>query len=111
VASNTPYSRYFLAHILQFQFHRALCKAAGFNGPLAECSIYGSQEAGKRLAAMMILGASRTWQEALSELTGTREMDASAIRDYFAPLEAWLKEKNSGQKCGWDSSGSTHIHQ
>ncbi|NDG84671.1 MAG: peptidase M2 family protein [Proteobacteria bacterium] len=102
VASGTPYSRYFLAHILQFQFHRALCKAAGFSGPLSECSIYGSKEAGARLAAMMKLGASRSWQEALKALTGSGEMDAGAIRDYFAPLEEWLKKKNAGQKCGWN---------
>jgi len=102
VASGTPYSRYFLAHILQFQFHRALCKAAGFSGPLAECSIYGSKEAGARLAAMMKLGASRSWQDALKALTGSGEMDAGAIRDYFSPLEEWLKKKNAGQKCGWN---------
>jgi peptidyl-dipeptidase A len=101
VASFTPYSRYFLAHILQFQFHRALCKAAGFTGPLAECSIYGSKEAGNRLASMMKLGASKTWQDALYALTGEREMNAGAIRDYFSPLEEWLKKKNAGQKCGW----------
>ncbi len=101
VASFTPYSRYFIAHILQFQFHRALCKAAGHSGPLSECSIYGSKEAGARLMAMMRLGASKPWQEALFELTGEREMDAGAIRDYFAPLESWLKAKNTGQTCGW----------
>ena len=32
---------------------------------------------------------------------GTRQMDASAILDYFAPLQAWLTEKNQGQSCGW----------
>ncbi len=101
VASFTPYSRYFIAHILQFQFHRALCKAAGHTGPLSECSIYGSKEAGARLMAMMKLGASKPWQEALFALTGEREMDAGAIRDYFAPLETWLKQKNAGQTCGW----------
>jgi len=101
VASFTPYSRYFLAHILQFQFHRALCKAAGFNGPLAECSIFGSKEAGTRLMAMMKLGASKPWQDALKALTGESDLDSSAIREYFAPLESWLRDKNQGQKCGW----------
>jgi peptidyl-dipeptidase A len=101
VSSFTPYSRYFIAHILQFQFHRALCKAAGHTGPLSECSVYGSKEAGARLMAMMKLGASKPWQEALFALTGEREMDAGAIRDYFAPLEAWLRAKNAGQTCGW----------
>jgi peptidyl-dipeptidase A len=101
VASFTPYSRYFIAHILQFQFHRALCKAAGHTGPLSECSVYGSKEAGARLMAMMKLGASKPWQDALFALTGEREMDAGAMRDYFAPLESWLKGKNAGQTCGW----------
>jgi peptidyl-dipeptidase A len=102
VAANVSYTRYFLAYILQFQFHRALCQAAGFTGPLHECSIYGNAEAGKRFAAMLALGQSRPWPEALEKLTGTRQMDASAIVDYFAPLMAWLKEKNAGQQCGWD---------
>lgn len=101
VAANVPYTRYFLAFILQFQFHRALCKAAGFNGPLYECSIYGNKEAGRRLQAMLAMGASKPWPDALEALTGQREMDATAILDYFAPLQAWLKEQNKGQTCGW----------
>lgn len=101
VPGNTPYMRYFLAVILQFQFHRALCEKAGFKGPLHECSIYGSKEAGEALRATLALGASKPWQDALYELTGSREMDASAIVDYFAPLMAWLEEQNKGQTCGW----------
>jgi peptidyl-dipeptidase A len=101
IPGNTPYTRYFLSFILQFQFHRALCQAAGFHGPLHECSIYGNTEAGQRFAAMLALGQSRPWQETLEKLTGTRDMDASAIVEYFAPLREWLKEKNQGQKCGW----------
>ena len=50
---------------------------------------------------MLAKGASQPWQETLFELTGTREMDASAIIEYFAPLLAWLGEKNEGQQCGW----------
>ncbi len=98
---NTPYTRYFLAEILQFQFHRALCEAAGFQGPLHRCSIYGSAEAGRRLRAMMQLGSSRPWPDALETLTGERSMDATAILDYFAPLRAWLDEQNAGRTCGW----------
>ena len=86
VPANTPYTRYFLAHILQFQFHRALCETAGHEGPLHRCSIYGNEEAGKRLIEMLEMGASRPWPEALEALTGQREMDATAILDYFAPL-------------------------
>lgn len=101
VPGNTPYTRYFLSFILQFQFQKALCEAAGYKGPLAECSIYGSKEAGAKFAAMLSKGASQPWQDTLYELTGTRQMDASAILEYFAPLRAWLAEQNKGQKCGW----------
>jgi peptidyl-dipeptidase A len=101
VPANVPYTRYFLAHILQFQFHRALCEAAGYEGPLHRCSIYGNKEAGQRLQAMLELGQSRPWPEALEQLTGTKEMDATAILDYFAPLKEWLDEQNRGRKCGW----------
>ena len=101
VPSNTPYLRYFLSTILQFQFHRALCKASGWSGPLHECSIYGNPGAGTKLAAMLALGASEPWPDALEALTGQRELDATAILDYFAPLHAWLKQQNEGQTCGW----------
>ncbi|HTB13943.1 MAG TPA: M2 family metallopeptidase [Bryobacteraceae bacterium] len=101
VAANVPYTRYFLADILQFQFHRALAHIAGCTGPLNRCSIYGNQDAGKRLNAMLEMGASRPWQDALFELTGQRQMDATAIRDYFAPLQKWLDEQNRGKPVGW----------
>jgi peptidyl-dipeptidase A len=101
VPANTPYARYFLASVLQFQFHRALSKTAGCTTPLHRCSIYGSKEAGRRLNATLAMGASKTWQEALETLTGQKEMDASAMADYFAPLKTWLDEQNQGQKVGW----------
>jgi len=101
IPGNTPYTRYFLARILQFQFHRALCEAAGHEGPLHSCSIYGNEEAGRRLMAMMQLGASKPWPEALELLTGSKEMDASAIIDYFEPLMGWLATQNEGKTCGW----------
>ena len=101
VPGNVPYTRYFLSFVLQFQFQKALCEAAGFKGPLAECSIYGNEEAGRKFGAMLAKGASQPWQDTLYELTGTREMDASAILEYFAPLRAWLDEQNKGQQCGW----------
>jgi len=97
VPGNTPYTRYFLAHILQFQFQRGLCEAAGYEGPLHRCSVYGNSEAGARLIHMLEMGASRPWPEALEAVTGQSEMDATAILDYFAPLEAWLNEQNAGQ--------------
>jgi peptidyl-dipeptidase A len=101
VPAVTPYTRYFLAHILQFQFHRALSQRAGCTGPLHRCSIYGSREAGERLQAMLRLGLSKPWPDALEALTGTRQMDATAIRDYFAPLQEWLDEKLEGEPVGW----------
>jgi peptidyl-dipeptidase A len=101
VAANVPYTRYFLARILQFQFQRALCKIAGDKGPLHRCSIYGSKEAGKRLDEMLSMGVSRPWPEALQALTGESKIDATAIQDYFAPLKSWLDKQNSGRQCGW----------
>jgi peptidyl-dipeptidase A len=101
IPANVSYTRYFLARILQFQFHRALCEAAGFEGPLHECSVYGSKEAGAKFAAMMAAGASEPWQDSLEKLTGTREMDATAIIEYFQPLMAWLKAQNASRTCGW----------
>ena len=101
VPANVPYTRYFLAAILQFQFHRALNQAAGCTEPLNRCSIYDNKEAGARLAKMLEMGQSKPWPDALEAMTGQREMDATAIRDYFAPLEKWLIEQNKGKPVGW----------
>jgi peptidyl-dipeptidase A len=101
IPANTPYTRYFLAHIYQFQFHRALCRAAGHEGPLHTCSIYGNGEAGRRLAAMLAMGSSRPWPEAMDALTGEKRADASALLEYFEPLRSWLEEENRGRRCGW----------
>jgi peptidyl-dipeptidase A len=102
VAANVPYTRYFLAFILQFQFHRALCKEAGYTGPLNRCSIYGNKAAGAKFAKMLAMGQSRPWPDALEALTGQRQMDATAILDYFAPLKKWLDAQNAGHKVGWN---------
>jgi peptidyl-dipeptidase A len=103
VAANVPYARYFLADILQFQFHRALCREAGYKGPLNRCSIYNNKEAGARLNKMLEMGQSRPWPEALEAMTGEKKMDATAIIDYFAPLKVWLDEQNTkdGAKLDW----------
>jgi peptidyl-dipeptidase A len=101
VPGNVPYMRYFLAAVLQFQFHRSLCKLAGHTGPLHECSIYNNKAAGAAFWKMLQSGASKPWQDTLFELTGQREMDATAILDYFAPLRTWLEAQNKGQTCGW----------
>ncbi len=101
IPANVPYSRYFLARILQFQFHRSLCETAGHEGDLHACSIYGSNEAGEKFYAMLEAGASQPWQDTLEVMTGTREMDATAIIDYFAPLMSYLKEQNAERSCGW----------
>ena len=101
VPGNVSYTRYFLAHVLMFQFHGALCDAAGHEGDLHACSIFGSKEAGTKLQAMLEAGASEPWQNTLEKLTGTREMDAGAIIDYFQPLMGYLREQNEGRTCGW----------
>jgi len=97
VPANTPYARYFLAAILQFQFHRALCREAGFNGPLYQCSIYGNKQAGEKLKSMLSMGLSKPWPEALKAMTGEDKMDATAILDYFAPLKTWLDQQNAAK--------------
>ncbi|WP_297835183.1 M2 family metallopeptidase [Thermomonas sp.] len=101
VPANTPYTRYFLANILQFQFYKALCDASGYKGPLNECSFYGSKEAGEKYWAMLSRGASQPWQATLKEMTGSEQMDARPLLEYFAPLQDWLKQQNAGQTCGW----------
>jgi peptidyl-dipeptidase A len=101
VPGNTPYTRYFLSFLLQFQFHRALCDKAGFTGPLYECSIHGNRDAGRAFQEMLALGRSKPWQDALETLTGQRRMDASALLEYFQPLMQWLDEQNRGRECGW----------
>ena len=103
IPGNTPYTRYFLAHIYQFQFHRAACAQAGWTGPLHRCSVYGNAEVGARFNAMMEMGQSRPWPESMEAFTGQRENDASAVADYFAPLNAWLTVQNRGKDCGWEA--------
>ena len=102
VPANTPYMRYFLARILQFQFHKALCAIAAQGVPLHECSIFGNTQAGTRYAQMLALGASAPWQDAMQKLTGTRRIDAAAIAEYFQPLMEWLTEQNKTRRCGWE---------
>ncbi|MFZ3484405.1 M2 family metallopeptidase [Sphingomonas sp. 3-13AW] len=101
IPGNTPYARYFLARILQFQFYKAACDQAGWKGPLHRCSFFGNKEVGARLNAMLEMGASKPWPEALQAFTGTREMSGKALVDYFAPLKKWLDQQNKGKPKGW----------
>lgn len=101
VPASVPYTRYFLARVLQFQFYEAACKQAGWKGPLHRCSFYGNKAVGEKLNAMLAMGASKPWPDALQALTGTREMSGKAMVRYFAPLSKWLAEQNKGKACGW----------
>ena len=101
VPGNVPYTRYFLAHVYQFQFHRAACKQAGWKGPLHRCSVYGNKEVGAKFNKMMEMGQSKPWPDELEAFTGERRTDASAVTEYFKPLNTWLIKQNKGQKCGW----------
>ena len=101
VPASVPYTRYFLARILQFQFYQAACRQAGWTGPLHRCSFYGNKEVGRKLNEMLAMGASRPWPEALQAFTGTREMSAQPMIEYFRPLLGWLEEQNRGRRCGW----------
>ena len=106
VPANTPYTRYFLDYILQFQFYKALCDASGYKGPLYACSFYGSKAAGAKYQAMLAKGASQPWQQTLKEFTGSARMDAGPLLEYFAPLQGWLAQQNEGQTCGWTPSAT-----
>lgn len=101
IPGNTPYARYFLARILQFQFYKAACDQAGWKGPLHRCSFFGNKEVGARLNKMLEMGASKPWPDALQAFTGTREMSGKAMVDYFAPLKTWLDQQNKGKPKGW----------
>jgi peptidyl-dipeptidase A len=101
IPGNTPYTRYFLARVLQFQFYQAACKQAGWKGPLHRCSFYGNKEVGQKLNAMLEMGASKPWPDALQVFTGSRDMSGKAMMEYFAPLKKWLDEQNKGKPSGW----------
>lgn len=101
IPGNTPYARYFLARILQFQFYKAACEQAGWKGPLHRCSFYGDKAVGAKLDAMLKMGASKPWPDALEAFTGSREIDGAAMIAYFKPLMTWLQKQNKGQRCGW----------
>lgn len=101
IPGNTPYTRYFLARILQFQFYQAACRQAGWKGPLHRCSFYGNKAVGAKLNAMLEMGASKPWPDALQAFTGKREIDGTAMLAYFAPLQKWLTQQNKGRQCGW----------
>jgi peptidyl-dipeptidase A len=107
VPGNTPYTRYFLSHILQFQFYKALCDASGYKGPLYECSFYGNKVAGQKFWGMLDKGASQPWQQTMKTLTGSERIDAAPMLEYFAPLQAWLQQQNEGQQCGWQMPAAT----
>jgi len=102
IPGNTPYTRYYLAKILQYQFHESLCTQMGFEGPLHECSIYDNELAGAKLRAMLALGQSQDWQTALEALTGTRELSGKSMLNYYQPLKDWLDIQNAERTCGWE---------
>jgi peptidyl-dipeptidase A len=101
IPANTPYARYLLARVLQFQFYKAACDMSGWNGPLHRCSFYGNKEVGARLNQMLTMGASKPWPDALQAFTGTREISGKPMLEYFAPLQTWLEQQNAGKQCGW----------
>ena len=101
IPGNTPYTRYYLASIMQYQFHEALCNLIDYDGYLHECSIYGNKEAGDRIISTMAMGQSLPWQDAFENLTGSRQLSGKSIMNYYAPLKEWLDEENKNRTCGW----------
>ena len=102
IPGNTPYTRYYLARIMQYQFHEALCKESGFDGYLHECSVYGNKDAGEKIISTMAIGQSLPWQDAFEKITGSRELSGESILSYYAPLKTWLDEQNQNRTCGWE---------
>ena len=102
IPGNTPYTRYYLARIMQYQFHEALCKESGFEGYLHECSVYGNKDAGEKIISTMAIGQSLPWQDAFEKITGSRELSGESILSYYAPLKTWLDEQNQNRTCGWE---------
>ena len=102
IPANTPYTRYYLARIMQYQFHEALCNAMNFNGPLHECSIYGNEIAGEKIISTMAMGQSQPWQDAFENITGSRSLSGSSVMNYYKPLKEWLDKQNENRMCGWE---------
>lgn len=102
IPANTPYTRYYLARIMQYQFHEALCNAMNFDGLLHECSIYGNQIAGEKIISTMALGQSQPWQDAFENITGSRKLSGSSVMNYYKPLKEWLDKQNENRMCGWE---------
>jgi peptidyl-dipeptidase A len=102
IPANTPYTRYYLARIMQYQFHEALCNAMNFNGPLHECSIYGNEVAGEKIISTMAMGQSQPWQDAFENITGSRSLSGSSVMNYYKPLKEWLDKQNENRMCGWE---------
>jgi peptidyl-dipeptidase A len=102
IPANTPYTRYYLARIMQYQFHEALCNAMNFDGPLHECSIYGNEVAGEKIISTMAMGQSQPWQDAFENITGSRSLSGSSVMNYYKPLKEWLDKQNENRMCGWE---------
>ena len=102
IPGNTPYTRYYLARIMQYQFHEALCEASGYDGYLHECSVYGNKDAGEKIISTMALGQSLPWQDAFEKITDSRKLSGESILSYYAPLKKWLDEQNEFRTCGWE---------
>uniref|UniRef100_H2YVV0 Angiotensin-converting enzyme n=1 Tax=Ciona savignyi TaxID=51511 RepID=H2YVV0_CIOSA len=103
IANDVPYIRYFVSTVVQFQFYDALCKEANHTGDLFKCDFNGTKAAGDKLAAMLQLGSSVKWEDALEQITGSREMTSSSLVTYFQPLLTFLKTENAknGDVVGW----------
>ncbi|ALC39612.1 Ance-3, partial [Drosophila busckii] len=113
IPANIPYIKYFFSTVLQFQIYRRMCLQAGQyvpndpRKPLHKCDIYRQPAAGNILKQLMAKGASQPWQEVLEETLGEGRLDGSALREYFAPLEEWLRQEalRTNEYVGWNYDG------
>ncbi|XP_055334822.1 angiotensin-converting enzyme-like [Paramacrobiotus metropolitanus] len=103
IPADVPYMRYFVSFVIQFQFHKALCAAANHTGPLYQCDIDGNKNAGKLLGDALKMGSSMPWQDVMETITGSREIDARPLIEFFEPLTRHLQAINDANQdqAGW----------
>ncbi|RWS24917.1 TPA angiotensin converting enzyme precursor-like protein [Leptotrombidium deliense] len=112
VAANSPYMSYFVSHILQFQWHKALCMLAK-ETILHKCDIDGNKEVGDKIRKVFSQGASIPWQKQLENLTDSAEMSAKPLLEYFTPLREFLKKElaAANEKPGWTASIDDYVER
>ncbi|OTF69605.1 hypothetical protein BLA29_007606 [Euroglyphus maynei] len=107
IPAGVEYVRYFVSHILQFQFYKHLCQnVTKRDDKLYQCDFYENRQAGQQLIEMLRKGSSDHWENILKDFIGTSKMSTDALYEYFAPLNQTLTEFiNKNQiPIGWNAN-------